>query len=263
MSVSDLTKTIERHNLEMDRAVEVAAKTDRTLARYERVMERVDAHDGAAREARRREYERVMGGFGAKLIRAGIAVGAVSILAIILGWFFPLGILGFVGAVGLAIGLAAMAAMWGGPKVERLSDLPQDVSNAIMIARFDSYLTRKRNRLPQAARAEIDAIHKMVPDFKKSLSRVPTLDPNAQEARRLMSKHLPGLIERYEHVPEGLRDSIDGEGMSVDERLVDGLKAGRKALSELAETIAKADMQAFETQGRFIQSRYGKDEEAL
>ena len=263
MSVSDLTKTIERHNAEMDRAVEVAAKTDRTLARYERVMERVDAHDGAARAARRREYERVMGGFGSKLIRAGMAVGVVSIAAMLIGAFFPLGILGFVAAVGLAIGLAAVAAMWGGPKVERLSDLPQDISNAIMVARFDSFLTRKRNKLPQGARAEIDAIHAMMPDFKKSLSRVPTLDPNAQEARRLMSKHLPGLIERYEHVPAGLRDSIDGEGLSVDERLIDGLKAGRKALAELNEKIAQADMQAFETQGRFIQSRYGQDEEGL
>lgn len=261
MSVSDLTRTIERHNEEMDRAAHVAAKTDRTLAHYDRVMERVEAQSGPAREARRREYQRVMGGFGAKLVRAGVAVGVVSLAAVLIGAFFPLGILGFVAAVGVAIGLAAVAAMWGGRPVPNLSDLPHDVSNTIMVARFDSYMTRKRNNLPQAARAEVDAIHAMLPDFKKSLSRVPTLDPNAQEARRLMSKHLPGLIERYEHVPVGLRDSIDGEGMSVDERLVDGLKAGRKALSELGEKIAQADMQAFETQGRFIQSRYGETED--
>ena len=263
MSVSDLTRTIERHFQEMDRAAEVGAKTDRQLERYDRVMERVDAQSGAAREARRREYERVMGGVTSKLMRAGIAVGVVSVITVLIGMFFPLGILGFVAAVGIAIGLAAMAAIWGGGQAPSLSDLPQDVSNAIMVSRFDSFLTKMRSQLPKAARAEVDTIHHMLPDFRKSLSRVPTLDPNAQEARRLMSKHLPGLIERYSHVPANLRDSIDGEGMSVDERLTDGLVAGRKALQEIMENVAKADINAFETQGRFISSRYGEKDEDL
>lgn len=257
MSVSDLTRTIENHFKEMDRAAEVGAKTEAQLDRYDRVMDRVDAQSGAAREARRREYERVMGGLGAKLMRAGLAIGVVSVITITIGMFFPLGIFGFMAAIGIAIGLAALVSVWGGREVPSLVDLPHDVSNTIMLARFDSYLTRMRSQLPPKARAEIDAIHKLVPEFRKSLSRVPNLDPHAQEARRLMSKHLPGLIERYTHVPPSLRDSIDGEGMSVDERLVDGLRAGREALAELSRDIAKADINAFETQGRFIASRYG------
>jgi hypothetical protein len=45
----------------------------------------------------------------------------------------------------------------------------------------------------------------------------------------------------------------------VDERLVEALAAGRVALTEISEKLARADLAAFETQGRFIQSRY-KDE---
>ena len=46
--------------------------------------------------------------------------------------------------------------------------------------------------------------------------------------------------------------------VSVDERLVEALAAGRQALTEISEKLARADMAAFETQGRFIQSRYSE-----
>jgi hypothetical protein len=74
-----------------------------------------------------------------------------------------------------------------------------------------------------------------------------------------MSIHLPGLIDRYLHVPAAYRNERDGEDKTVDERLVEGLSAGRSALSEIGEKLARADMLALETQGRFIQSRYGSE----
>ena len=47
--------------------------------------------------------------------------------------------------------------------------------------------------------------------------------------------------------------------MSVDDRLVEGLAAGRTALCEISEKLARADVAALETQGRFIKSRYGEE----
>jgi hypothetical protein len=99
----------------------------------------------------------------------------------------------------------------------------------------------------------------MLPSLKQTLSRLDTLDPAAQDARRLMSIHLPGLIERYERVPPAFRGERDGEDKTVDQRLVEGLAAGRAALSEVCEQLARADVAALETQGRFIQSRYGEE----
>ncbi len=76
-----------------------------------------------------------------------------------------------------------------------------------------------------------------------------------------MGKHLPDLIERYEHVPAQYRDERDGEGLTVDERLASGLDAARSALDEIGAKLARDDLSAFETQGRFIESRYkGNDE---
>src|SRR5690606_11800412 len=124
-----------------------------------------------------------------------------------------------------------------------------------------SYIYRTRAALPAPAQAEIDQLSAALPPLKKTLERIETLDPNAQDARRLMSIHLPGLIDRYLHVPPAYRSQLDGEGITVDQRLVDALSAGRQALTEINDRLAKADMMAFETQGRFIKSRYGEDDE--
>jgi hypothetical protein len=71
-----------------------------------------------------------------------------------------------------------------------------------------------------------------------------------------MGKHLPELIDRYERVPAQYRAERDGEGMTVDERLVAGLDAARQALDDIGGKLSKQDIDAFETQGRFIESRY-------
>jgi hypothetical protein len=60
-------------------------------------------------------------------------------------------------------------------------------------------------------------------------------------------------------VPPAYRGELDGEGKTVDQRLVEGLAAGKSALSEICEQLARADVAALETQGRFIQSRYGQE----
>ena len=73
-----------------------------------------------------------------------------------------------------------------------------------------------------------------------------------------MSIHLPGLIDRYAAVPTAYRGEQDGEGKTVDERLVESLTAARTALGEVSEQLARQDISAFETQGRFIKSRYGE-----
>jgi hypothetical protein len=165
---------------------------------------------------------------------------------------------GFLAAVGLAIGVAALLVVSSKRQIEAPNVSP-DLPNGQMVQRFDSYLFRTRRALPAPAQNEVDQLSAMLPPLRQTLERVGDGDPNAQDARRLMSTHLPGLIDRYLHVPQAYRGERDGEDVSVDERLVEALAAGRVALTEISEKLARADMAAFETQGRFIQSRY-KDE---
>jgi hypothetical protein len=233
-------------------------KVERAIARFDRVTRQLDERGGPAQQAAQRERRRLNADFASRAKRVGIAIGLVSILTILLGLVTPIGMFGFLAAVGLAIGIAALLAFT--PSVERIAAAPSaDLPNGQMVQRFDSYLYRTRRALPAPAQAEIDAISTLLPSLRQTLDRVDTLDPNAQDTRRLMSVHLPGLIDRYLHVPAAYRSERDGEDKTVDQRLTEGLAAGRVALEEACEQLARADLAAFETQGRFIESRYGDD----
>jgi len=237
---------------------EVTDKVERAIARFERVTRQIDEREGPVRAAARRERQRLNADLTHRVKRVGLAIGLISIVTIVIGFIIPIGMFGFLAAVGLAIGIAALLAFT--PSAERSAAAPStDLPNGEMVQRFDSYLYRARRTLPAPAQAEIDAISNALPSLRQTLERVETLDPDAQDARRLMSIHLPGLIDRYLHVPTAFRLEQDGEDKTVDERLVEGLAAGRTALGEISEKLARADMAAFETQGRFIQSRYGEE----
>jgi hypothetical protein len=238
---------------------EVTEKVERAIARFDRVTQQLDQRQGSVRDAARRERQRLNADLARRLKRVGVAIGVISLVTIAIGLFIPIGMFGFLAAVGLAIGVAALLAL--SPSAERIAAAPStDLPNGPMVQRFDSYLYRARGALPAPAQAEIDAISATLPSLRQTLERVDALDPNAQDARRLMSIHLPGLIDRYVRVPAPFRTEEDGEGKTPDQRLVEALAAGRSALHDISENLARADMAAFETQGRFIKSRYADDE---
>lgn len=235
----------------------VTDKVDRALARVDRVMRSLDERDGPVRQAARRERQRLNNDLKSRAARVGIAVGLISLITIVVGLIMPIGMFGFLAAVGLAIGIAGLLA-FAPARTSSVAAPSADLPNGEMVQRFDSYLYRTRRALPAPAQAEIDGISAILPPLKQTLERLDALDPNAQDARRLMAVHLPGLLDRYTHVPPAFRSELDGEGKSVDERLIEGLAASRTALHEITEKIARADIAALETHGRFIESRYGE-----
>jgi len=238
---------------------DVTEKVERAVARFERVARQLDERDGPAREAARRERQRLNAGFGRTAVRVAVAVAAIWLAATFVGIIAPIGMFGFLAALVATIGATAFLITGGGRQAISAPAPAPDLPNGPMVERFDSYIYRSRPALPAAARTELDAIAQMLPSLKQTLSRLDTLDPAAQDARRLMSIHLPGLIERYERVPPAFRGERDGEDKTVDQRLVEGLAAGRAALTEVCEQLARADVAALETQGRFIRSRYGEE----
>jgi hypothetical protein len=241
---------------------ELTKKVDSALARFDRVTKQLDSRSGLVRDARKRELQRLNEGLVKTLVRIGVTVGIISLTAIGIGLFIPIGMFGFLAAVGLAIGIAAVIAFSGGKEIAKPVVTP-DLPNGEMVQRFDSYIYRTRAALPAPAQAEIDQLSAQLPPLRATLERIDTLDPAAQDARRLMSIHLPGLIDRYLHVPPAYRGQEDGEGITVDQRLVEALGAGRQALGDINERLVRQDLAAFETQGRFIKSRYGDDGELL
>jgi hypothetical protein len=231
---------------------------DKVIERADRVMRQLDERDGAVRDAASRERQRLNSEVAGRIGRVGVAIGVISLITIVVGLLTPIGMFGFLAAVGVAIGVAALLSFL--PTQRGGAQAPsKDLPNGQMVQRFDSYLYRQRAALPAPARAEVDALTAVLPSLKQTLERIDDLNPDAQDARRLMSVHLPGLIDRYVNVPPAYRSQKDGEDVTVDERLVEGLQAGRAALAEISEKLARSDVAALETQGRFIKTRYGEE----
>ena len=237
---------------------EVTDKVERAIARFDRVTRQLDERDGPSRAAARRERERLNAGLGRTSARVATGIVLVWLAAMVIGFVRPIGIFGFLAAVIATVVVAGVLIARGGRQAISAPAPSTDLPNGAMVERFDSYIYRVRGALPAPAQAQLDSISSVLPSLKQTLERLDTFDPNAQDARRLMSVHLPGLIDRYANVPPAYRKEQDGEGKTVDERLVESLAAARAALGEVSEQLARQDMAAFETQGRFIKSRYGE-----
>lgn len=237
---------------------DVTDKVERAIARFDRVTRQLDERDGPSRAAARRERDRLNAGLGRTAAKVAGAVALIWFAAIVVGLVTPIGMFGFLAALVATVLVGGFMIARGGTQAVSAPAPSTDLPNGAMVERFDSYLYRVRRALPAPAQTQLDSITAILPSLKQTLEHVDTLDPNAQDARRLMSIHLPGLIDRYANVPSAYRSEQDGEGKTVDERLVESLAAARTALGEVCEQLARQDISAFETQGRFIKSRYGE-----
>jgi len=237
---------------------EVTDKVERAIARFDRVTQQLDQRDGPTQAAARRERQRLNAGLGRTAAKVVTAVVAIWLATVVIGLVKPIGIFGFLAAIIATVVVGGIMIARGGRQSVTAPAPSTDLPNGAMVDRFDSYVYRVRRVLPPPAQAQLDGISSVLPSLKQTLERVDTFDPSAQDARRLMSVHLPGLIDRYANVPSAYRQEKDGEGKTVDERLVESLAAARTALGDVSEQLARQDMAAFETQGRFIKSRYGE-----
>jgi hypothetical protein len=237
---------------------EVTDKVERAIARFDRVTQQLDQRDGPTQAAARRERQRLNAGVGRTAAKVAGAIALIWVATVVIGLVKPIGIFGFLAALIVTVLVGGVLIARGGRQSVTAPAPSTDLPNGAMVDRFDSYVYRVRKALPAPAQAQLDRISTILPSLKQTLDRVDTLDPSAQDARRLMSVHLPGLIDRYANVPAAYREQKDGEGKTVDERLVESLAAARAALGDVSEQLARQDMAAFETQGRFIKSRYGE-----
>lgn len=259
MTGDELGHLFERAEDSFARAADSARRTGAVVARADEVLQRA-GRSAAARAAASRERQRLNRSLGKTLGGLALILAAIWVATMIIGMIQPIGMFGFIAAVAIA-GLAAGGYLARGRAKQPTSEPPApDLPPEALVDRLDSYLFRARPALPPPAQGEIDRMLARLPTLKPSLAGAAALDPAAQDARRLMGTHLPNLIDHYLKVPAGFRNARDGGGMTVDERLSEALRAGGRSLDEIAERLARDDVAAFETQGRFIESRYGEKE---
>jgi hypothetical protein len=233
-------------------------RVDATIARFDELIARYEGGTPSARAARRRSIVRGAASVGKRLANMAIALTVLIIATFAYGLLVaPIGWTGLFGLILAAVLALAFFAVWPGePKQLAYSE---QLPTKAVVHQLDSYLVRERAALPAPAAQQVDAISAQLPLLEARLEQVDALDPLAQDARRLMGKHLPELIDRYERIPPAFRKERDGAGLTVDERLVAGLEAAGEALADIGAKLTRTDLEAFETHGRFIESRYKDD----
>jgi len=227
-------------------------RVEETLARFDEITSRLDGHV-PSRAAVGRSVARV----GKKAANIGIAVMALLAATVAYGLFVgPIGLSGlFLVALAL-IAVIVFFSVFPGRREPKRVEYSEQLPTSRVVQNLGTLLNHRKTALPAPAARRVDAISQQLPLLESRLADIDALDPLAQDARRLMGKHLPDLIDRYEKVPAPYRQQRDGEGLTVDERLVASLDAARSALDDIGARLHKQDIDAFETQGRFIESRY-------
>ena len=229
---------------------------DEAIARADDFMSRLDGVVGPRllpTSPRNRGRTRV----SKRIANVGIAAGAIVAATIAFGLIVgPIGIEGLLLVAAAILFALIFFSFWPTAREPKRVPYSETLPTKAVVQQLDGLLSRRRSALPAPAARRVDAISQQLPLLESRLGEVDALDPLAQDARRLMGRHLPDLLDRYERVPAEHRNSRDGDGLTMDERLVASLDAARVALDEIAAKLVQSDRDAFETQGRFIESRY-------
>jgi hypothetical protein len=124
-----------------------------------------------------------------------------------------------------------------------------------LAAQAENYLFDRSRALPHHAGPALDRILERLRDLEPALATVPVETPVGGEAQRLIGQHLPGLIDNYLALPASERP-FDGDN---SRRLGESLGIVADELDHLCERIGEERRTGFETERRFLETRYRGD----
>jgi hypothetical protein len=104
----------------------------------------------------------------------------------------------------------------------------------------------------------VSAVDAIITRLRELAPHLKEIDPNsmlAGDVRRLICQHLPQLVDAYFELPPRAR----GRRSETNQRLADSLQIIADELAHLLEKHCRNRHRNFETQHRFIESRYGED----
>ena len=118
------------------------------------------------------------------------------------------------------------------------------------------WLEGKRRALPNAAVDAIDMIGVRLEQLAPQLATMEENGPAAREVRKLLSEHLPGLVDSYTRIPPALRGKPGAGGTSPSEQLVDGLAVISDEIEAMSLDLSRNDIDALATRNRFLETKY-------
>ncbi|MDQ4088591.1 MAG: hypothetical protein M3177_11380, partial [Pseudomonadota bacterium] len=111
------------------------------------------------------------------------------------------------------------------------------------------------NDLPGRALPAADATIARLHELQPQLAQLDAAGMLAGDARRLICEHLPRLVDSYLGLPASARAPASEESR----RFADSLGIVAEELDHLLEQCCRERQLSFETQHRFIETRYKED----
>ena len=228
---------------------------DRQLARSSEFLDRTRERYGSlSKRAKKRRDAEILKRLG----RIAGADFAIVIVAMIFGWFVPLGMGGALLVMALLIATTLALAIFPlveAPSAEKLVQVPLKA----LPLRTEQWLETQRPALPAPARTLADSIGVKLETLAPQLAELSEESPAANEVRKLVGEQLPELVKGYQRVPESLR-AVERNGRTPNQQLEDGLKLIDDEIAQMSAQLAEGDLDLLATKGRYLQIKYQGDE---
>jgi hypothetical protein len=230
----------------------VARDVSQMLGRADEALKRL-GQTPEGRAAALRRTQRQAKSVVQRIANAGMAVGGIALAALLFAMFIaPLGVNGF---LLLVLAVAGVGGWFLLRRPQAEMPTPQAMKNADLAAiprRVEAWLERQRRSLPSRASKLIDEILLRLEVLGEQLGQVPTGQPIAGDARRLIGEHLPRLVDTYLKVPQAYRTP----GSEPEQQLLEGLVTIADELRRLSEQLVRGDLDALAVEGKFLEQRY-------
>jgi hypothetical protein len=214
------------------------------------------------RAAKKRRFRRKIEEYGRRARRSAfVLVGLVALLLAVSIFMGGIGFFAWLLAIP-TIGLLAMLLMFQPTRHQRRfeaeapgGDAPPTLPLADLALRAEEGLLDRCDELPGRALPAADAIVARLRELQPHLATLDPADPLAGDARRLIGQHLPRLIESYLQLPREAR----APGSESSRRVAESLDIVAAELGNLRDSCCRDSQADFDTQSRFIETRYRED----
>ncbi|MEW9855549.1 hypothetical protein [Novosphingobium sp. M1R2S20] len=124
-----------------------------------------------------------------------------------------------------------------------------------LAATTELWLESRRSALPPPALDAVDMIGVRLEQLSPQLE---TLDPSApasREVRKLLTEHLPSLVDSYTRIPTSLRGQ-EHAGSTPAAQVTDGLHVIAREIEAMSQDLSRNDLDSLAVRGRFLESKY-------
>ncbi len=191
-----------------------------------------------------------------RLRRAVLAMGAIFVATLVTA--LVVGGLSFATTTLvtlLAFAVFVLLSIYPSAPRTRSGDLG-DTALVELAGATEIWLEGKRRALPSAAIDAVDMIGVQLEQLAPQLAVLEENGPGAREIRKLLSEHLPALVESYTRIPPGLRAKPGAGGQTPSQQLLDGLGVISDEIEAMSENLSQGDVDALATRGRFLETKY-------